>query len=160
MKKSILLFVAAILMIGCGSGYEVYDYEYNGEGFSFEYPSTWTLADHGDTGLTKIEDPSGTPLLSFSNLSGDFGMEGWEMQKEEDFVGENGVEFSLIFNKVDVMLVAEGDWPEGEEFMYNDTTLVMISTAAIDSPMFYRFDKTDPEGEVTMKKILDSFEVK
>ena len=149
-------------MVGCGSsdveheaseGYDVY----NGDGFSFDYPSDWVFSQNEETGLISLEDLSGTPALSFSSLSGDFGMAGWEMQKNEVFIGEGGVEFSLTYNKIDADFIAEGYWPEGQKFIDNDTTFVMISTEVVANPMFYEFDKTDPEGEDIMRSILNSF---
>jgi len=156
MKKYVVISLFVFLMVGCAGEYKVYD----GGNFSFEYPAGWEVSVNEATGLASIDDSSGTPTLGFSNLSDNFGMEGWTMQKKEDFTGKGGVEFSLIFNKVDSGFIEEGDWAEGQEMLDVDTTMVMISTPALESPMFYTFDNTDSDGEIVMKAILDSFVAK
>jgi hypothetical protein len=157
MKRITLCILAVVFAVGCTSSYEMEGKVYEGDGFGFNYPPEWTVSEDEETGLIFIEDLSGTPSLSFSSLTGNFGMAGWEMQKKEDFAGDNGTEFTLIYNKVDVEMIAEGEWPRGQEFLDNDTTFVMISTKVVESPMFYEFDKTDPDGEAMMESILNSF---
>lgn len=155
MKKIAVLCGALFLLAGCGS---LAVTAYDGGTYTLDYPSEWEVSNN-EAGVV-IEAVDGSPSLNLTEIVSDFGMEGYKIEKKEDYTNANGVKFSLIYNKIDLDLAEMLEWNEGKTMYENDTTFVMISTDSVVSPIFYTYDKSSPDGDVVMKQILDSFKGK
>jgi hypothetical protein len=161
MKKVFALFGVLLMFAGCGSAIVDNDVAvYDGGTFTFEYPSGWQISEDKDGVI--VEDSDGIPLLHLSKITSSFGMEGYRLDREEDYTNSNDIKFKLHYNKIDLESIEMLEWNEGVAMYENDTTFVLISTPddLYKSPIFYRYDKTDSAGEAGMKKILDSFKKK